>query len=210
MEKVLEDKTRTNELLALIEKKKAEAEELDFDISTELKKLHVLKNWAILSMKLYTLPKATITAISNTKSLMSKINYPRNQIRAQVERLDEEGQLLNKRISRFLERTKVTDMEIYEEIKFVSSKMTIDEAVELTEHLDATELDVEVELEELIELIKYYRNLPKGLASIAQNAENSAELLALKRKIMESPFKYEPLEDFNVLLHRIYELKCKE
>jgi hypothetical protein len=142
VEKVLEDKTRTNELLAMIERKKVEAEELDFDISSELKKLHVLKNWAILSMKLYTLPKATITAISNTKSLMSKINYPRNQIRAQVERLDEEGQLLNKRISRFLERTKLTEMEIYEEIKFVSSKMTIEEAVELTEHLDATELDV--------------------------------------------------------------------
>jgi hypothetical protein len=52
--------------------------------------------------------------------------------------------------------------------------------------------------------------LPKGLAILAQNAGTSAELLTIKRKIMESPFRYEPLEEFNVLLHRIYELKCKE
>lgn len=77
---------------------------------------------------------------------MDKIKYPKNNIRTSIEKLDQEAKSLNKRISHFLDKQKVADMEPYEELKFIQNKMTLKEASELEQDLENTTLDVEIEL----------------------------------------------------------------
>lgn len=56
---------------------------------------------------------------------MEKIQYPNNSVRKDIERLDKEARSLNKRISRFLEKLKLVDMEFCEELRFVQNKMNL-------------------------------------------------------------------------------------
>lgn len=56
---------------------------------------------------------------------MEKIQYPNNSVRKDIERLDKEARSLNKRISRFLEKSKLVDMEFCEELRFVQNKMNL-------------------------------------------------------------------------------------
>lgn len=50
----------------------------------EYRKLKVLKMWCLISQKLIKQPKATITAIHQTKALMDKIQYPENNLRKNI------------------------------------------------------------------------------------------------------------------------------
>jgi hypothetical protein len=150
----LENSKASGELLKVVEAKMIEGDELDLDVSCELRKLKAVKMWVLLSQKLHPQHKATITAIQNTKSLMDRMSYPNNSLRRRVEVLEAESRSLNKRIGHFLEKAKVGEQEIYEELKVMSAKMTIKGAVELQHDLEVSELDVEVELQELVEEIK--------------------------------------------------------
>jgi hypothetical protein len=51
-------------------------------LSSEIKKLKLIRTWAVFSQKmLVPEKKATLTAIQAAKSLMEKIYYPKNKIR---------------------------------------------------------------------------------------------------------------------------------
>lgn len=124
--------------------------EVGLDLSSELRKLRVVRLWGQLSLKLHPGNRATITAIQTTRTLMDRISYPYNCLRRRVEALDTESKSLNKRISLFLEKPKPAELEVYEEIKLMAAKMTLADGVELQRDLEGSELDVEVELQELV------------------------------------------------------------
>ena len=55
------------------------------DLSSELKKLKVMKTWAIFSQKfLVSNSSTTITANQTAKNLMDKIQYPKNTVRRDI------------------------------------------------------------------------------------------------------------------------------
>jgi hypothetical protein len=92
----------------------------------ELRKLKILRIWIIFSQKFLGSERSTtIAAIQSAKNLMEKIQYPNNSVRRDIERLDKEARSLNKRISRFLEKPKLVDMEFCEELRFVQNKMNL-------------------------------------------------------------------------------------
>jgi len=95
--------------------------------------------------------KATINAIQQFKSLMVKIHYPHNSIFQQVIELETYGRHLNERIEKYLKRQKYEDLEYYEEICLLNSKMSIKEAEELKNELENSKLDVSAELQTLEE-----------------------------------------------------------
>lgn len=86
---MLEDKFLNNELLEVIDKKIADADRFSIDLKTEIKKLKMVKLWALLSDKLQKdfEKKATINAIQQFRGYMNKSNYPRNAIYKQVTEL---------------------------------------------------------------------------------------------------------------------------
>ena len=54
-------------------------------MSSELKKLKVMKTWAIFSQKfLVSNSSTTITANQTAKNLMDKIQYPKNTVRRDI------------------------------------------------------------------------------------------------------------------------------
>lgn len=67
-----------------------------------------------------------------------------------------------------------------------------------------------MELEELIEEIKEYSNLPKDLKKLADETSSLDDLLAIRRKIFENSFRLQNLDDYHYLLMRITQLKCSE
>ena len=55
------------------------------DFSSELRKLKVLKAWALFSQKFFVSNHTTtINAIQSSKSLMEKIQYPKNSVRKDI------------------------------------------------------------------------------------------------------------------------------
>jgi hypothetical protein len=113
----------------VVETKIDEAEDLELDLGSEVRKLKAIKMWVLLSQKLHSQHRATITSIQQTKSLMERVNYPPNSLRIRVETLEIESRSLNKRISLFLEKPRVSELEIYEELKLMASKMTLKEGM---------------------------------------------------------------------------------
>lgn len=103
-------------MMEVIEQKMSEISyySMEIDLTVETRKLKLLRVWVLFSQKFLVAGRSTITAIQNAKSLMDKIQYPKNAVRTDIERLDQEAKSLNKRISRFIEKQKITDMEFYE------------------------------------------------------------------------------------------------
>jgi hypothetical protein len=97
----------------VVETKVDEAENLPLDVSAEVRKLKAIKMWVLLSQKLHSQHRTTIMSIQQTKNLMERVNYPPNSLRKRVEALEIESRSLNKRISLFLEKSRVSEMEIY-------------------------------------------------------------------------------------------------
>lgn len=92
--------------MEVLEKSISQDRDFKVDIRSELNKLRLLQSWGLLSQKLLKKHRATITAIQQAKNLMDRVAYPPNKLRAEVERLDRESKVLNKRIGRFLEKPK--------------------------------------------------------------------------------------------------------
>jgi hypothetical protein len=83
----------------------------EIDLSVETRKLKLLRVWIIFSQKFLAEERSTtIAGIQSAKSLMEKIQYPKNKVRSDIERLDQEAKSLNKRITRFIEKQKIGDM----------------------------------------------------------------------------------------------------
>jgi hypothetical protein len=51
----------------------------------------------------------------------------------------------------------------------MAGKMTLGDGVELQRDLEGSELDVEVELQELVEEIRDFKAFPKNLAALVEN-----------------------------------------
>jgi hypothetical protein len=57
--------------------------------------------------------------------------------------------------------------------------------------LEQSELDVEVELQELVEEIKEHRNFPKNLWVEVERTDDLDRLLTLRRRILDNSFRLE-------------------
>ena len=66
---------------------------------------------------------------------MDRVAYPNNRLRYEVEKLEKESRTLNRRISRFLEKPKLVELEPYEELKQIVAKMMLSEGEELKRDL---------------------------------------------------------------------------
>jgi hypothetical protein len=58
------------------------------ELNQEYRKLKVMKMWVLFSQKFLVGERSiTIAAIQNAKSTMDKIQYPKNSVRKDIERL---------------------------------------------------------------------------------------------------------------------------
>lgn len=70
-----------------------------------------MRMWCLLSQKMLGTDRSkTIAAVQSAKSLMDKVQYPKNTVYRQIQRLEEEARSLNKRIGHFLEKHRPNDM----------------------------------------------------------------------------------------------------
>ena len=59
---------------------------------------------------------------------MDKTHYPQNNLSRKISDLEIESRKLNKEINKFLQKTKIGNkLTFYDEIKFVSNKITLEE-----------------------------------------------------------------------------------
>ena len=93
----------------------------------------------------------------------------------------------------------------------MAGKMTLSEGVELQRDLEGSELDVEVELQELEEELKDFRAFPRNLGAVVEG-EGLEGLLGLRRRLLESSFRLEgeAMQAYSRLLTRIMQLRCQE
>ena len=92
-----------------------------------------MRQWCKLSEKVLTCKrKPSINAIQNLKIIVDKIRYPNNEIKKNIINLDGEGKILNKQISRFLDKPKLPEfMEFHEELRFIHAKISYEEGLEM-------------------------------------------------------------------------------
>jgi len=84
---VLEDAEQCKKLIETTDRKMTEAETLrkKIDLSSEIKKLKIMKLWAQFSIKFLVADRSiTIAAIQTVKNNMDKIYYPQNRVRKEI------------------------------------------------------------------------------------------------------------------------------
>jgi predicted RNase H-like nuclease (RuvC/YqgF family) len=132
-------------LSELIQAKLGEGEGIPLDVSAEVRKLKILRVWCAVSLKLIGesrgQQKYTINAIQAYKGSLEKLNYPQNSLKRQIDAWDNEYAVLNRRVNRFLEKGKVGEMELHEEMRAMSLKMSLQEAEELRDELQRSALN---------------------------------------------------------------------
>ena len=86
---ILEKLDPTSKLLKNIENMINLAASLKVDVTEEMKKLNLLRQWCKLSEKILSCKKKpTINAVQNLKIIMEKVRYPENQVSKNIIRLD--------------------------------------------------------------------------------------------------------------------------
>lgn len=75
--------------------------------------------------------------------------------------------------------------------------------------LENSKLDVTAEISSLEDEIASFNEIPSRLEGYLKKENNLEELVRIKNKIMESPIKYENLDAYCQLYHRICYLKCQ-
>jgi hypothetical protein len=101
-------------------------------------------------------------------------------------------------------------MDFYEELKFMQGKMTLKEAAELQRDMASSELDVEIELNELKEEIAGAPILAEDLERFLKEVKHSSDVNLIRKELLDSPFAVCAMNQYEALLRKYYSLRCLE